>query len=108
MARKLPRFQRALDAKALASVAYGEMALSISWLDRKPGDVIVGVGVILLLAAVRLVRRSQLYRFAILLPVLDLCIELMLVALGFALVFSAHALTQGVHLGSSPSWHGIL
>src|SRR3954452_829627 len=29
MARKLPRFQRALDARALASVAYGEIASSI-------------------------------------------------------------------------------
>src|SRR5213592_3423048 len=57
-------------------------ALSVGWLERKPGDVIVGVAVILLLASVRLVRRSQLYRFAILLPVLDLCIQLLLVALG--------------------------
>src|ERR687883_1347603 len=29
MARKLPRFQRVLDAPALASVAYGEIASSI-------------------------------------------------------------------------------
>ena len=29
MARKLPRLQRALDAPALASVAYGEIASSI-------------------------------------------------------------------------------
>src|SRR3954451_2930930 len=185
MARKLPPFQRALDARALASVAYGEIAssiyfalgivalhalgltpwvllvmgalfllvslsyaegtasipetggaatftriafndlvgfatgwvlfldylivialsalfmphylghaISVPWLTHKPGDVIVGVGVILLLAAVRLVRRSQLYRFAILLPVLDLCIQLLLVALGFALVFTPGALTH--------------
>src|SRR5437764_12318126 len=51
---------------------YLGQALSISWLDRKPGDVIVGVAVILLLAAVRLVRRSQLSRFAILRPLLAL------------------------------------
>src|SRR5438876_11757888 len=58
-------------------------AIGVRWIERKPGDVIVGVAVILLLAAVRLVRRSQLYRFAILLPVLDLCIQVMLVILGF-------------------------
>jgi APA family basic amino acid/polyamine antiporter len=199
VARKLPRFERALDAPALASVAYGEIASSIyfalgivalhalgfapwvllvmgalflivalsyaegtaaiqetggaatftrlafndfvgfvtgwvlfldylivialsalflphylgravgvAWFEHKPGDVITGVVVILLVASVRLVRRSQFYRFAILLPVLDLCIQVLLIALGFALVFSAHALTMGTHLGTSPSWHGIL
>ena len=199
MARKLPRFERALDAPALASVAYGEIASSIyfalgivalhalglapwvllvmgalfmivalsyaegttsipetggaatftriafndlvgfitgwalfldylivitfsalflphylaravgwTWLRHKPGDVIAGVIVILLVSAVRLVRRSQFYRFAILLPVLDLCVQVLLIGLGFALVFSAHALTLGAHIGSAPSWHGIL
>jgi APA family basic amino acid/polyamine antiporter len=197
MARKLPRFERALDAPALASVAYGEIASSIyfalgivalhalgfapwvllvmgalflvvamsyaegtasipetggaatftriafndlvgfitgwalfldylivmafsalflphylaravgwTWLRHKPGDVIAGVIVILIVASVRLVRRSQFYRFAILLPVLDLCVQVLLIALGFALVFSADALSLGP--GMAPSWHGIL
>jgi APA family basic amino acid/polyamine antiporter len=83
-------------------------AVGVAWFEHKPGDVITGVVVILLVASVRLVRRSQFYRFAILLPVLDLCIQVLLIALGFALVFSAHALTMGTHLGTSPSWHGIL
>jgi APA family basic amino acid/polyamine antiporter len=199
VARKLPRFERALDAPALASVAYGEIASSIyfalgivalhalglapwvllvmgvlfmivalsyaegttsipetggaatftriafndlvgfitgwalfldyliviafsalflphylaravgwTWLRHKPGDVIAGVIVILLVASVRLVRRSQFYRFAILLPVLDLCVQVLLIALGFALVFSPHHLTLGAHIGTAPSWHGIL
>jgi APA family basic amino acid/polyamine antiporter len=197
MARKLPRFERALDARALASVAYGEIASSIyfalgivalhalglapwvllvmgllflivamsyaegtasipetggaatftriafndlvgfvtgwalfldylivmafsalfmphylaralgwTWLRHKPGDVIAGVIVIVVVASVRLVRRSQFYRFAILLPVLDLCVQVLLIALGFALVFSSHALSLGA--GMAPSWHGIL
>jgi APA family basic amino acid/polyamine antiporter len=199
VARKLPRFERALDAPALASVAYGEIASSIyfalgivvlhalglapwvllvmgalflvvalsyaegtasipetggaatftriafndlvgfvtgwallldylivialsalfvphylgravgvAWFEHKPGDVITGVAVILLVASVRLVRRSQFYKFAILLPVLDLCVQVLLIALGFALVFSPHALTLGSHIGTHPSWHSIL
>ncbi len=82
-------------------------ALGVSWLEDKPGDVIVGVGLVLAIAAVRLTRRSQLYRFAIFVPVLDLCIQLLLVLLGFALLFSPHALAQGTNLGVSPSWHAI-
>src|SRR5207302_10939398 len=83
-------------------------ALHLGWLDRKPGDVIAGVAVVLVVAAVRIVRRSQLYKFAVMLPVLDLGVQLLLIALGFALVFSPDALTHGVSLGTSPSWHSIL
>jgi APA family basic amino acid/polyamine antiporter len=76
-------------------------------LGRKPWDVVVGAGVIAAVALLRLVRRSRLYRFAIVAAVLDLCTQLLLVALGFGLLFSTDALTKGVSLGSSPSWHAI-
>src|SRR4029453_1248862 len=39
--------------------------------------------------------------------VLDLVTQLLLVALGFALVFSGDALTHGMSLGESPTWHAI-
>ncbi len=83
-------------------------ALAVRWLDRKPGDVIVGCCMIATIAAVRLTRRSQLYRFAVLVPVLDLVTQLLIAALGFALVFSGHALTRGTSLGHAPSWHAIV
>src|SRR5205085_466018 len=76
-------------------------------LGRKPWDVVVGACVIAAVALFRLVRRSRLYRFAIVAAVLDLCTQLLLVALGFGLLFSTDALTKGVSLGSSPSWHAI-
>jgi APA family basic amino acid/polyamine antiporter len=76
-------------------------------LGRKPWDVVVGAGVIAAVAVFRLVRRSRLYRFAIVAAVLDLGTQLLLVALGFGLLFSGHALTKGVSIGSSPSWHAI-
>jgi len=92
---------------ALFMPHYLGRAIGVAWLDRKPGDVIVGVVVVFAIAAVRVVRRSQFYRFAILLPGLDLAVQLLLIALGLALVFSPHALTVGVSLGRSPSWHAI-
>src|SRR5207248_2611623 len=125
MARKLPRLQRVLDAPALFSVAYGEVASSIYFalgiialhalgflphyvagalkidsLDRKPGDVIAGVCVILGIGLVRLARRSRLYRLALGVAFVDLGTQLLLVVLGFALLFSSNALTKGTTLGT--------
>ncbi len=82
-------------------------ALQVPALDRNPWDVVVGVCVIGLVAAVRLMRRPSLYGLGIIVPALDLLTQLLLVLLGFALVFSPHALTRGMSLGTHPSWHAI-
>ena len=82
-------------------------AFQVRALDRNPWDVVVGVGVIGLVAAIRLVRRPSLYGVGFIVPALDLLTQLVLVGLGFAFVFSTHALTQGTSLGSAPSWHDI-
>ena len=198
MARKLPRLQRALDAPALASVAYGEIASSIyfalgiialhalgltpavlgivgllfiivalsyaegtaairetggaatfvrvafndfagfltGWvlfldylivislsalffghylgialgihaIAHHPGDVITGCVVIGLIALSRLARRTRLYTFGIIVPLLDLVTQVLLVVLGFGILFSGSALSHGTSLGTSPSWHEI-
>src|SRR5438876_7888022 len=196
MARKLPRLQRVLDAPALFSIAYGEIASSIyfalgiiafhalgftpgvllltgalfllgsraygegsasigeaggaatfvriafndfwgfvtGWalfLDylivialaalyvphyaaaalftniNKPWDVVAGCGVIAAIAAVRLLRNRRLFRFAVVIALIDLATQLLLVILGLALLFSPHAVNQGTSLGSNPSWHSI-
>src|SRR5438128_556835 len=70
-------------------------AFQVRALDRNPWDVVVGVGVIGLVAAIRLVRRPSLYGVGFIVPALDLLTQLVLVGLGFAFVFSTHALTQG-------------
>jgi basic amino acid/polyamine antiporter, APA family len=198
MARKLPRLQRVLDAPALASVAYGEIASSIyfalgiialhalgftpavlaamgvlfilvslsyaegtttiretggaatfvriafndlagfmtgwvlfldylivialstlvlphylgialGWdaIARRPGDEIAACVILALIMAARLIRRTRLYSFGVLVPLLDLVTQLLLVVLGFAFLFSSDALTKGTSLGTSPSWHSI-
>ena len=196
MARKLPQLQRVLDAPALASVAYGEIASSIyfalgvialhalgftpvvlgvagvlflivtlsyaegtafiretggaatfvrvafndlagfltGWvlfLDylivialsalfvphyvagafftkvHRPWDVVIGCGVIAAIAAIRLVHRTRLHRWALIVALVDLATQLLIVVLGFALVFSPDALTAGTSLGHTPSWHSI-
>ncbi len=196
MARKLPRLQRVLDAPALFSIAYGEIASSIyfalgiialhafgfapavllaagllfivvslsyaegtaairetggaatfvriafndfwgfvtGWvlfLDylivialsalfvphyvagafftkvHRPWDVVIGCGVIAGIAVVRLIHRTRLHRWALIVALVDLATQLLIVALGFALLFSPHALTAGTSLGETPSWHSI-
>ena len=196
MARKLPRLQRVLDAPALFSIAYGEIASSIyfalgiialhafgfapavllavgllfvlvslsyaegtaairetggaatfvriafndfwgfitGWvlfLDylivialsalfvphyvagafftkvHRPWDVVIGCCVIAAIAVVRLIHRTRLHRWAIVVALVDLATQLLIVVLGFALLFSPDALTAGTSLGSSPSWHSI-
>ncbi|MBV8561563.1 MAG: amino acid permease [Actinobacteria bacterium] len=198
MARKLPRLQRVLDAPALASVAYGEIAssiyfalgivalhalgltpvvlgatgvvflvvalsyaegtasireaggaatfvrvafndfagfvtgwalfldylivislsalffphyfgLAVGWgtVARHPGDVIFACLLIAARAVSKLLRRVHLYTFGVVVPVLDLVTQLLLVVLGFALLFSGDALTRGLHLGTQPTWHAI-
>jgi APA family basic amino acid/polyamine antiporter len=82
-------------------------AFQIATLDRRPWDVVVGVIAILLVASVRLFRRPSLYGITFVVPVLDLLTQVLLVVLGFSLVFSTHALTHGTSLGHDPSWHAI-
>src|SRR6476619_1073460 len=73
----------------------------------KPWDVVAGCGVIVGIAAFRLLRNRRLFRFAVVVALIDLATQLLLVILGLALLFSPHALNQGTSLGTNPSWHAI-
>jgi APA family basic amino acid/polyamine antiporter len=77
-------------------------------LTHKPWDVVTGCGVIAAVGLVRLVRRPGFYNAGVVVAVVDLATQLLLVGFGFALLFSADALTKGVSLGSDPSWHSIV
>jgi APA family basic amino acid/polyamine antiporter len=92
---------------ALFMPHYLSGALKIDALADEPWDVVVGVCTIVVVAAFRLVRRSQFYRYGIVVAVLDLVTQAGLVALGFAFLFSGDALTKGLSIGTSPSWHEI-
>jgi APA family basic amino acid/polyamine antiporter len=76
-------------------------------LAKHPWDLIIAVSAIVAVASIRLVRRPSLYGMGIILPALDLLTQLLLVALGFALVFSTSSLTHGTSLGHHPSWHSL-
>jgi APA family basic amino acid/polyamine antiporter len=92
---------------ALVFPHYLGLALGIDSIARHPGDVVVACFLIAIIGASRLVRRTKLYTFGIAVAILDLVTQVLLVALGFALLFSGDALTRGISIGTSPSWHNI-
>jgi basic amino acid/polyamine antiporter, APA family len=85
------------------------LGAALQWgsLEHNPWDVVVGVGVVVGVAALRLVRRSAFYSYGIFVAVLDLLTQVLLVVLGFAFLVSGDALTQGVSIGTHPTWHQI-
>ena len=86
---------------------YLGLALGIGAIARHPGDVISACVLIGLIGASRLLRRTRLYSFGIAVPLLDLVTQVLLVVLGFALLFSSSALGRGLSLGTSPTWHQL-
>src|SRR5579863_27390 len=86
---------------------YLAAALQIDALDRRGWDLVVGVGAVVCVGGVRLVRRPSFYALGIVIPALDLLTLLLLIGAGFALLFSPHALTRGTSLGHSPTLHSL-
>jgi APA family basic amino acid/polyamine antiporter len=96
-----------ISLSALFFGHYLGIALGIHSIATHPGDVITGCVLIGLIGLSRLARRTKLYMFGIIVPLVDLVTQLLLVVLGFAILFSGSALTKGTSLGTSPSWHQI-
>src|SRR5438067_5022488 len=92
---------------ALFMPHYLGTALHVDALSRNPWDLLVAMGSIVAVAAARAFRRPAVHTFGIVVPVLDLVTQLLLVGVGFAVLFSPHALTRGTSLGTNPSWHAI-
>jgi basic amino acid/polyamine antiporter, APA family len=86
---------------------YLGLAIGVHSIARHPGDEIFACLLIAAIGLSRLARRTKLYSFGFVVPVLDLVTQLLLVGLGFALLFSGSALTRGLTLGKQPSWHEI-
>ncbi|HEY3541491.1 MAG TPA: universal stress protein [Gaiellaceae bacterium] len=86
---------------------YLGIALRIDSIARSPGDWIFASVLVGVIALSRLLRGPMVRTFAFVIPVLDLITQLLLVGLGFGLLFSGSALTRGMSLGTMPSWHEI-
>ena len=80
--------------------------LSIFWgpLRENPWDVIGGAIVIVVLVAINVVGVREAASLNIFLAVLDFATQLLLVIIGFALIFSPEVLSDNVHWGAAPTW----
>jgi basic amino acid/polyamine antiporter, APA family len=80
--------------------------LSIFWepLKTNPWDIIGGAAVILILVAINIVGIKEAAGLNVFLAVVDFATQLLLVIIGFAIVFDAHILTANVHWGIAPTW----
>src|SRR5438105_4461509 len=79
-----------------------------SALLRSPGDVLFGVGVVVLLSVVNVIGVREAAGLNIVLAITDLATQLLLVIIGIVLVVSPDALLHNVHLGIAPSWKSFL
>ena len=80
--------------------------LAVFWepLGQGPGDVIGGVVLIALLAALNVKGAQESTRVNLMLAVGDLMTQIVLVVIGVALVLNAETLVDNVHLGVAPTW----
>ncbi len=80
--------------------------LSIFWepLRTNPWDIIGGAAVILILVAINIVGIKEAAGLNVFLAVVDFATQLLLVIIGFAIVFDPHVLTANVHWGIAPTW----
>ena len=80
--------------------------LSIFWgpLKTNPWDIIVGAVVIAVLVLLNIVGVREAARLNIALAFLDFATQLLLVLLGFFLVFNPGVLHGNIHWGTAPSW----
>ncbi len=77
-------------------------------LKTAPGDIIFGIGVIVLLSVVNVVGVKESAGLNITLAVVDFLTQLALVIVGFVLVFSPDVLQANVDFGVAPTWTQFL
>ena len=80
--------------------------LSIFWgpLKTNPWDVIGGAIVVVLLVGINIVGVKEAAALNVGLAVIDFATQLLLVVLGFILVFNLHVIKANVHWGVAPTW----
>ena len=83
--------------------------LSIFWgpLRENPWDIVGGTVVIVLLVVLNIVGVQEAARLSITLAVIDFATQILLVALGFVLVFSPEILSNNIHWGTAPTWSNL-
>src|SRR5437588_981924 len=88
------------------SVIFVPHYLSIFWapLRTNPWDIVVGIVFTWMLVGLNVVGIQEAAGLNVFLAVLDFATQLLLVGIGFALIFSPHILSTNIHWGVAPTW----
>ncbi len=80
--------------------------LSIFWppLRQNPWDIVGGIVVVAVLATLNIIGIQESAKLNVLLAVVDFITQILLVGLGFVLVFSPAILRANIHFGVAPTW----
>jgi APA family basic amino acid/polyamine antiporter len=83
--------------------------LSIFWepLRTNPWDIVGGVIVIVVLVALNVVGVQEAAKLSITLAVIDFATQILLVGVGFVLVFSPEVLVDNIYWGVAPTWSNL-
>ena len=83
--------------------------LSVFWepLNTNPWDIVGGAVVIVVLVTLNIVGVQEAAKLSIVLAVLDFATQVLLVLLGFFLVFSPTILVDNIHWGVAPTWSNL-
>ena len=76
-------------------------------LRESPWDALIGCSVIVVIAGVRIVRRTRLHVGALVVALLDLAVQSVLVLLGLALLLSPGTLVDGLGFESGQDWSDL-
>jgi APA family basic amino acid/polyamine antiporter len=77
-------------------------------LRHNPGDIVVGIAVIAILAALNIRGLKESAKLNLFLAIADLATQILLIAVGAVLVLDPGGLVSQVHLGIAPSWHELV
>ena len=75
--------------------------------NTNPWDIVVGAIVIVVLVTLNVVGVQEAAKLSISLAVVDFATQVLLVIVGFALVFSPEVLVDNVHWGVAPTWSNL-
>ncbi len=83
--------------------------LSIFWepLRTNPWDIVGGAIVIVVLVSLNIVGVQEAAKLSISLAVIDFATQILLVGVGFALVFSPQIIADNIHWGVAPTWSNL-
>ena len=83
--------------------------LSVFWepLNTNPWDIVAGAVVIVILVTLNIVGVQEAAKLSIVLAVLDFATQVLLVLLGFFLIFSPSILIDNIYWGVAPTWSNL-